>query len=222
MLGVNQLTGFGGGIGGPSFAATTGLSSNTNSPSFSVDLGPPGPKQVICAFCNNDGSGNDPWDWGTGDVGGEAFTYVVSSGSYTVGNGSGYTGGVTIRALQTNLYGVQTISIPIQNFGFTIDATRMLACVTRGFNATPIAIAASQNSGASTGAISLNTAGARLVLVGASSTGTAGNITGPGSPVTAVASGALSLGYDLSPAGGGTDAYATVSARNILAGAAFG
>jgi hypothetical protein len=221
MLRVNQLSGFGG-TAAPALLVATGATTNTSSPSFSVDLGPPGVKQVICAFAATDTNGGLPWTWTTGSVGGEAFTYVVGSGEETAGNGSTYTGGATIRALQTSLSGVQTVSIGISGIG-VMDATAMLALVVRGFSTTPIAYDGGANQGVSEGNdFTISTVGARLVIGATAAASAPGSFQGPGSEVTAYATGDFSLGYDLSPAGGAADVYSFSGGKYVIAGASFG
>lgn len=221
MLKVNQLSGFGGAAVG--VIVRTGSDSNTNNPSYSIDLGPGGPKTVICVFACYDSNGADPWDWGTGSVGGEAFTYATPSGEENAGNGALFTGGVTIRALQTNLAGTQTVTVPIQNFSGPMDTHRAMVLIVRGVSATPISADNGDNEGASNGDnFTISTVGARLVVGGCVSGSNPGSMTGPGSEVTEVATGVISLGYDLAPAGGGSDVYSFSGAKYVIAGASFG
>lgn len=224
MLRINQLSGFGG-QAAPGLLIATGSSPNTNNPSFTVDLGPPGIKQVLVVFASADtGNPNDPWTYGTGTVGGESFTYVVGSGEETAGNGSNYTGGVTIRALETSLSGIQTVVMPIVGFAGVMNETDMLALVVRGFSVTPIGYDGGANQGESTGNnFTISTVGARIVIGGAAANGGPGNLQGPGSEVTALAIGSRSLGYDLAPAGGAADVYSFSDANKyVIAGASFG
>lgn len=223
MLRVNQLTGFGGQAGAGLLIAT-GADPNTNSPTYTLDLGPPGVKQVMCCFVCSDNVGADLWSWGTGTVGGESFTYVTPGGEENAGNGSSFTGGATIRALQTSLYGSQTVTIPISGFSGTMTNNRMLAIVGRGFSATPISVDNGDNEGASNGNnFTINTVGARLVIGGAVATTTPGNLQGPGSgEVTPVSGTELAFGYDLAPAGGAADVYSFTGAKYVIAGASFG
>ncbi len=227
MLKVNQLSGFGGAAGGEMLIAT-GTASNTSSPSFTVNLGPPGIKQVICAFACQDTSGNDPWTWDTGSVGGEAFTYATPAGQEVAGDGVafpvGFTGGATVRALQTSLGGNQSIAISMSTFSAAMDSTVMLAIVVRGYSATPLAADSGDSEGGSDGDnFTISTVGARLVIGAAVATGAAGSFQGPGSEVTAYSSGNLALGYDLTPAGGGADVYSfTGASKYVIAGASFG
>lgn len=222
MLKVNQLAGFGsGGLG--AITISTASDANTNNPSFSIDLGPAGTKTVICVFGCYDTIGTDPWGWGTGSVGGEAFTYTISGGEENAGNGFGLTAGVTIRALQTTLGGVQTITIPISGFSSTINDHAMMAVVARGISATPISVDNGDNEGASNGDnFTISTAGARIVVGGCASGSAPGSMTGPGSEVTVVATSQISIGYDLSPAGGASDVYSFSGSKYVIAGASFG
>lgn len=222
MLRVNQFSGFGGSAS-PGMLIYTSTTGATNSPSFTINLGPPGVKQVICAFATTDNvEGNDSWQWGTGSVGGEAFTYAVGSGQESAGDGASYTSGTTIRALQTNLIGEQTVSIPINLFLGTMNSTGMLAFVVRGFSATPIAYDGGNSQGGSAGDnFTINTAGARLVI-GAATGSSPGNMQGPGSEVTTLSNSVMSLGYDLSPAGGGSDVYSFTGGKYGISGASFG
>lgn len=223
MLRVNQLSGFGGGaqVG---LLVSNGFDSNTNTPSFTVDLGPPGLKQVVAVFACNDISGNDPWDWGTGSVGGVPFSYVVPAGEETAGNGSNFTGGVTIRAVETVLGGEQTVQIPIVGFVATMTNIRMMALVLRGLSSvTPISYDGGHNQGASDGNnFTISTVGARLVVGGAVAKSAPGNLQGPGSPHTEVSSSLISFGYDLSPAGTAGNVYSFTGSKYGIAGAAFG
>jgi hypothetical protein len=224
MLGVNQLSGFGGTGGGPEMSIQTDTVSNTNSPAWTIDLGPPGPKQVLVMFASADNFGTDPWDWGTGSVGGEAFTYVVPGGQETSGNGSGHTGGVTVRTIETSLSGNQTLEIPIVGFTGTMNENRFLAFITRGFSATPIDYYDGTNQGSFPDGrdCTLNTAGARLVIVGTTAFLTApGDLQGPGTEVTAGTGSTTAVGYDLSPAGGAADVYTFTGTTYNIAGASF-
>lgn len=222
MLRVNQLAGFGG-QANPGVIVGTGSSPSTNNPTFSLDLGPPGIKQVLAVFACSDGLGSDPWDWGTGTVGGESFTYVVGSGRENAGNGSTFTGGVTVRALQTSLSGIQTVAMPITGFSGTMTNNRMLALVVRGFNTTPIGYDGGTNEGASNGNnFTISTVGARVVIGGASASSAPGDLQGPGSEVTAFTSSNLALGYDLAPTGGAADVYSFTGTKYVIAGASFG
>lgn len=226
MLRVNHLSGFGGAaFGGPDMTIYTGTASNTNSPSWTINLGPPGPKQVMVAFAAYDDVGTDPWTWGTGSVGGEAFTYVVGSGEESAGTGATSTGGSTIRTLQTSLSGDQALAMSIDAFGGTMNDIRYLAFVTRGFSSTPISYDGGDNQIAfpSGRDCILNTAGARFVIVASSAFLSApGNLQGPGTEVTEGTGSNTAVGYDLSPAGGGTDTYTFTGTTYTIAGAAFG
>lgn len=223
MLRVNQLSGF----GGQSFAGvlvSTGSDSNTNNPSFTVDLGPPGVKQVLCAFACNDVSGSTVWTWGTGSVGGEAFTYVRAGNRENSGDGGVFTGGATVRALSTSLSGLQTATISM-SWGAVMNSTIMLALVVRGVNPTAIDYDGGDNqAGSGPGNdFTISTAGARVVIGAAASSGGPGNFQGPGTEVTALASGALSVGYDLAPTGGAADVYSFSGAsKYVISGASFG
>lgn len=222
MLKVNQLSGFGsGGFG--AITISTASASNTNNPSFNIDLGPAGTKTVICVFACFDTAGTDPWDWGTGSVGGEAFTYVIPGGEENAGNGFAVTGGVTVRALQTSLGGVQTITIPILNFAGSMSSHQMMTAVARGVSATPISVDNGDNQGASNGDnFTISTVGARIVVGGCAAGAAPGSMTGPGSEVTVVSTSNISIGYDLSPAGGASDVYSFSGTKYVIAGASFG
>jgi hypothetical protein len=214
MLRVNQLSGFGG-AGLSAFTFASASDSNTNNPSFSFDLGPAGTKTVICVFACSDSNGSDPWDWGTGSVGGEAFTYVIPGGEENAGNGALFTGGVTIRALQTSLGGVQTVTIPIQNYVGPMNTHQAMLVVARGVSATPISVDNGDN-------FTISTVGARLVVGGCVNGTAPGNMTGPGTEVTLVATSQISIGYDLAPAGGASDVYSFSGTKYVIAGASFG
>lgn len=222
MLRVNQLSGFGGAFGGPEIVIFDGTASNTNSPSWTINLGPPGPKQVMVAFACFDTVGNDPWDWATGSIGADAFTYAPTD--TRAGDGASATGGATIRTVQTFLSGDQTLAIQINNFGGTMNSYRFLAFVTRGFSPTPISFDAGQNQDAFPEGrdCTLNTSGARLVIVCAEAHLTApGNLQGPGSEVTVGTGSNTAVGYDLAPAGGASDVYTFSGTTYVIAGAAF-
>lgn len=222
MLRVNQLSGFGGG-GLVPMIINTGSSPNSNNPSYTIDLGPPGVKQVLAVFVCSDPVGSDPWSWGTGTVGGESFTYVVPGGEENAGNGSNFTGGATIRALQTSLSGLQTMTIPVSGFSGTMTNNRMMAIVVRGFSTTPIDVDNGDNEGASNGNnFTISTVGARLVIGGTSASSSPGNLQGPGSEVTEFTSTNLAFGYDPAPAGGGSDVYSFTGTKYVIAGASFG
>ena len=223
MLRVNQLSGFGG-QANSGITITTGAASNTNTPSFTVDLGPPGPKQVLCAFACHDTAGSVPWTWGTGSVGGEAFTYVKAGTQENAGNGGAFTGGATVRALTTSLGGTQTVSISM-TWGGTMNATAMLAIVVRGVSPTALSYdGGNYQSGVGPGNdVTLNTAGARIVICAAAALASPpGSFQGPGVEVTAYTSGNISLGYDLGPAGGASDTYSFAGGKYVISGAAFG
>lgn len=222
MLRVNQLSGFGG-LASPGLLVSLGSNPNTNSPAFLLDLGPPGLKQVLAVFACSDVSGNDPWDWGVGSVGGEPFTYVVPIQREQAGNGSNFTGGVTIRSLQTLLSGLQTVTIPVLGFSAIMTNNRMMALVTRGINPTPISYDGGTNQGASNGNnATLDTTGAKIVIAGAAVGSAPGDFQGPGNEVTPFTSSNLAFGYDLAPAGGGSDIYSFTGSKYVIAGAAFG
>jgi hypothetical protein len=222
MLRVNQLSGFGGSPN-PYPIINIGTSPNTNNPSYTIDLGPPGVKQVMAVFACSDSEGSDPWFWDTGTVGGENFTYVVPGNDVQAGTGTSFTGGATIRSLETSLSGIQTVTIPILSFIGTMTNNRMLAFVVRGFNATPISVDFGENEVAGDGNnFTLNTVGARLVIGGASASTSPGDLQGPGSEVTAFTSTNLAFGYDLAPAGGASDVYSFTGAKYVIAGASFG
>lgn len=221
MLRVNQLSGFGGTP--PDMLIASAQSANTDTPSFLVNLGPPGLKQVICAFASHDVYGNDPWSWGIGAVGGEPFTFVIPGGDENAGNGGALTAGATIRSLQTSLGGEQAITCPIVGFSGIMDTIAMLAFVVRGFNPTPISYDNGDNQTGATGNnVSLNTVGARLVLVAAGAASAPGSLQGPGSEITEIAASRVSIGYDLLPAGGAADVYSFTGGKYVIAGAAFG
>lgn len=225
MLRVNQLTGFGGQAGPQLLITSSPNQSNTNTPNFPIDLGPPGVKQVLAVFaCSNDSVGNDPWVWGTGNISGEAFTFVFPSGDETAGTGISFTGGVTVRSLQTSLSGIQTVVMPIVGYAGTMANNRMLALVTRGFSATPKSHDRGENEVVGDGNnFTLNTSDARVVIGACVGFGSGpGNMTGPGSPITAVSGTRLALGYDLLPAKGTSDVYAFSGSKYVIAGAAFG
>lgn len=221
MLRVNQLSGFGGiGFG---MLVSTGSSAGTNTPSFTVDLGPAGLKQVICAFASIDTDGSTPWTYGTGAVGAEAFTYVVPGGEETAGNGGAFTGGATVRALQTTLGGSQTISMSISGFVLPMDMTRMLCIVIRGVSTTPISYDGGSNQPAPDGDnFTISTVGARLVI-GATAAATApGNFQGPGNAVTVYTDSNIAFGYDLAPAGTTGNVYSFTGGKYSISGASFG
>jgi hypothetical protein len=221
MLRVNQLAGFGGAASTISISSGTDLSSNN--PSFTVDLGSAGPKQVLCAFACFDGVGDNPWTWGTGTVGGESFSYVVGSGEESAGNGSNFTGGATIRAIETSLGGSQTITIPIVGYSAGAMDTVMLAVVLRGVSVTPLSYDGGSSQGSSDGDdLTLNTSGARIVIAATSAATAPGNFQGPGTETTLLSGSNLALGYDLSPAGGGSDVYSFSGGKYTITGAAFG
>lgn len=223
MLRVNQLSGFGSGIAAPSLLIASGTASTTNNPSLSVDLGPSGVKQVLVAFACRGNQGNDPWAWGTGSVGGEAFTYEVPGLEETAGNGSTLTGGATIRSRETTLSGPQTVTIPINGYASSMTETAMLVLVVRGFSATPIAYDGGDNETGSNGDdFTISTVGARIVIGGAAAASAPGNFQGPGTEVTEVAGTNVSVGYDLLPAGGASDVYSFTGGKYIIAGASFG
>ncbi len=222
MLRVNQLSGFGGSPN-PYPIINTGSDPNTNNPSYTIDLGPPGVKQVLAVFVCSDTVGSDPWDWGTGTVGGESFTYVVGSGRENAGTGTSFTGGATIRALQTSLSGLQTLVMPISGFSGTMTNNRMMAIVVRGFSTTPIGYDGGTNEGASNGNnFTISTVGARLVIGGTAASSSPGDLQGPGSEVTEFTSTNLAFGYDPAPAGGGSDVYSFTGTKYVIAGASFG
>lgn len=223
MLSVNQLSGFGGGLVIPGLLVSTGSSPNTDNPTFTVDLGPPGVKQVLCVFVSSDEDGSDPWDWSTGSVGGEAFTYVVAAGAEKAGNGSSFTGGATIRTLETELSGPQTVAISISGFSGTMTNNRMLALVVRGYNATPIAYDGGDDIAGDGNDFTISTVGARLVIGGAAFGGSPGNLQGPGSgEVTPLTGAQYALGYDLVPAGTAGNVYSFSGGSYVIAGASFG
>jgi hypothetical protein len=225
MLRVNQLSGFGGSVI-PALIVSSGTDTNTDSPTFTVDLGPPGVKQVLAVFGAADPDGSDPWDWGTGDVGGESFTYVVASGRENAGNGSTITRGVTIRALETSLSGLQTVSMPIVGFSGTMDHTSMLALVVRGYSTTPIGYDGGTNQGGSDGDnFTISTVGARIVIGGvAYASGAGGGMTGPGSGIVdVIGANDIWLSYDLAPAGTTGNVYSFSGGQDyVIAGASFG
>jgi hypothetical protein len=225
MLRVNQLSGFGGSVI-PALIVSSGTDTGTDSPTFTIDLGPPGIKQVLAVFGASDNDGSDPWDWGTGTVGGESFTYTVAGGREQAGNGTTVTRGITIRALETSLSGVQTVSMPIVGFSGTMNATSMLALVVRGFSTTPIAYDGGENEVTGDGDnFTISTVGARIVIGGmAYSSGVGGGMTGPGSGIVdVIGANDLFLSYDTAPAGGGSNVYSfSGSNKYVVAGASFG
>jgi hypothetical protein len=222
MLRVNQLSGF-----GPQSAfrpsVQTGSDTNTNSPSFSIDLGGDGVKQVICVLACQDNVGSDPWDFGTGTVGGESFTYAIASGEENAGNGTDFTAGVTIRAIQTSLTGTQTVTIPIVGFTGVMTNNRFMVIVARGISTTPISQDSGDNeTGANGDNFTISTVGAKIVVGGCVGETAPGVMTGPGNPITAVEGTFPSIGYDLSPAGGAADVYSFAGGKYVIAGASFG
>jgi hypothetical protein len=225
MLRVNQLSGFGGAVV-PSLIVSSGTDTDTNSPTFTVDLGPPGVKQVLAVFGARDTDGSDAWTWGTGTVGGESFTYIVASGRENAGNGSTFTRGITVRAMETSLSGLQTVSMPIVGFGSTMDNTAMLALVVRGVSTTPIGYDGGTNQGGSNGDnFTISTVGARIVIGGMGyASGAGGGMTGPGSGIVdVIGANDLFLSYDIAPAGTSGNVYSfSGSDKYVVAGASFG
>jgi len=225
MLRINQLSGFGHGPAEPEeptiLSVTTG-----NALSLSVDLGPVGRKQVFLAVACTDNLGADPWDWGTGSVGGEPFTYAVPSGDESAGTGGTFTAGATIRAMETELGGTKTVTIPIQNFWGVMNSTVMLVIVATGFDAAPISYDGGNNQGGGSAGSSavLNTAGAKLVLVAGSASfgNNLGNFRGGGNPTNGIFSSPLGTGYDDAPSGGAADVYDFQPYGYVISGAAFG
>lgn len=220
MLRMNQLSGFGG--QGPSLLVRTASALNTDAPTFEIDLGPPGLKQVFIGVACYDVSGNDAWDWTVGTLGGEPLTQNTPPTSYNAGNGSNVTQGATIRSIQTHLGGVQTLSIGAAGFAGIMNEWEVMAIVTRGLGVTEISKDGGNNQVAATGNdVTLNTAGARIVIVVAGALNP-GTLSGPGTEVTVVSTSRAGIGYDMNPAGGASDVYQFSGGKYVIAGAAFG
>ncbi len=225
MLGLTHLSGFGVG-GAQGFRVITQSKANTSYPTFTVDLGPPGLKQVFIVVAVHDVNGSDPWTFSTGTLDGDALTAIIGSGQEVAGNGLNWSAGATIRAIETTKGGEVDIAIQAVSFVSNWDVVEMMAIITTGMSITPIATDSGDSQGSSNGAnFTIDTSGASLVLgagVGSAGGSIPGAMTGPGNEVTPVSGARVSIGYDRSPAGGATDTYDFAAATYVIAGAAFG
>ena len=109
MLRVDRLSGFGG-------QANSGITITTGRRRTQIPQLHGGPRsawatQVLCAFACHGTAGSVPWTWGTGSVGGEAFTYVKTGTRKMPGTVSLSRAALLSRALTTSLGGTQTVSI---------------------------------------------------------------------------------------------------------------
>lgn len=225
MLAVTHLAGFGVGARRESFRVVTGSAVNTNTPSIPVDLGPVGLKQVFLAFGVFDTVGNDPWTFAAGTLDGDALTPVFILGREAAGNGNavGVTSGATICTIETTKGGVVNAAISPVGFSGVWNEIEMMAIIATGMSTAPLsATSGSPFRGVNTH-LPLTTTDASLVIgVGTSVTvNPPGLLTGPGSPMTPVGTGRVSIGYDRSPPAGAST-YDFEKNTYVIAGAAFG
>lgn len=222
MLRVNQLSGFGGRLLMPPKIITQQVGAG-DIVNWNPDLGPAGRKQVFFIMSCNGVKADDPWVFGDGTFAGGPWDWVYPGSDVQAGNGLSFTGGVTIRAKDTELGGVQTLQSTVVGYTSNMAQSRMLCVVMRGMNSViPLSYDGGTNQGEANGnEVTLNTTGARLVLAGRASQGAGGTFQGGGDPITATEIAAQSLGYDLSPPGGVVN-YSFTGVKYVIAGAAFG
>ena len=185
---------------------------NTNTPTFSVDLGAAGTKQVIVAFAMRDAAISDGFTV-SATLDGDAMTELQDDGLF---DGVNTTIAASLYVIETTKGGVLNIVATVAGFTGTLDRCSAAVFVATGLNPTPIDTL-SDSSALGGYELALDTTGATLVVVaGSRFSGTVG-LSGGGALTSVVAANSLGIAYDRAPDG---DPY--TSSGNVLVGASFG
>lgn len=219
MLALTHLGGFGF-IDAPVFTWENDAVAHTNSPSWEVDLGPPGKKQIIMMIGRYDGGVSDQFTE-SATFNGSAMTNRRFSG---YGDGSTRTIGVGIYTYDTTEGGAATIASPISGFTGTMDSHWATVLVVRGYSTTPVeALATFTGDGGRNGdSIAIDTVGANLVVVaGATIASDPGVLTGSDTEVTTHNVTRVCLGYVLNPGSSAARVYDFSGATDAIVCASF-
>ena len=192
---------------------------NTDTPTFSVDLGQATKDRVIVvAFAMHDDDVSDGFTV-TATLDGDAMTELEDAGHF---DGANTTVAASLYMIQTDKGGTLDIVATAAGFTGTIDTTSIVVYGLRGFNPTATDSASSIPSTAGGDDLDLDTSAGDIAFIsGIDLTASPGALSGGGNPITIVQGSEWSHGYDRSPLGGATDTYDFSGDTEVIVGAVF-